>query len=149
MKTTAFAFFIIFAMALNVHAGFRLPSGVYQIEELDQATEKSKSRGVPITFLISDTETKCGLCISASEEIIRELRARTVIVYTTNNSHLPGAVQSLIKGVDLGKYVPYAMIVNNELDRLIGVVRYDDIRSDGRKTFRELKRKIFEDKSPG
>lgn len=147
MKTAAFAFFFLVAAGLNLQAGFRLPSGVFTMEELDEATAKSKSRGVPITFLISDTETKCGLCISASEEIIDELRARSVIVYTTNNSHLPGSVQSLIRGVDLGKYIPYAMVVNTGMDKLIGVIRYDDIRNDGRKAFRDLKKKITEAKS--
>jgi len=82
MKPAAFSLLLLFAAALNAHAGFRLPSGGYAMDELDQATERSKSRGVPITFLISDTETQCGLCVSAREEIIR-----MVIILFAHKNH--------------------------------------------------------------
>ena len=148
MKTTRIVWAVFALFLANAEAGFRLPPTVYEVSEIETAIEKSKARNVPITFLVSDKDTTCGLCVRASEQIIDEMRISTVVVYLRSQNELPAGAKSAIQGVDRGQYIPYAFVFNNDLDKLIGVLRYEEIKADSRQAFREIKKSIRESKKP-
>lgn len=142
MKTLLLTALLSIIVTATCQAAFRLPSGVYEIGKVDEAIEKSRSRGLPITFMISNTDTECGLTTAASEEILKELRTVTVIVYCQRTADLPETARQTVQGVDRGKHIPYAFVMTPEMDHIMGTIKYEDVRNNSRKTFQEIKKSI-------
>ncbi len=137
---------ICFFLFVGLVIASDLPKGVYDIDDLDKALEKSREKGnAPMLFLVTEMNSTCGSCRRVSNLIIEEMSKRTVIVYAgPNEEKLPGSVRKAAQGEDRGKYIPYAFVVNDEMNQLLGILRYEEISSDGDKIFRTIKRKIRE-----
>lgn len=142
------AFAVVFAVLLltipEALAGFRLAPGVFEAAELDEALERARRDGKPLAFFQSDVATKCGLCVNASQEMMRNLRSRTIMVYFESWNDIPPVVRELARAADLGKYIPRVVMTDPGLQTLVGVVTYESVKNDSQRAFREARRAISE-----
>ncbi|MBN1141319.1 MAG: hypothetical protein JXB25_05935 [Deltaproteobacteria bacterium] len=108
--------------------GFRIPDDAYRMHELEGALKEAKKDGWALTFLITMEETTCPLAEKASLIAIRVLEKKTIIVYfnpdNDNFSMLPETVGKAALSGELGTYIPQAVIVNSDCDRIIDRVPY-------------------------
>lgn len=140
MKLPALLLAILALPALAV-AGFKVPSKVYELSDLEKAKAEAQKQKKPIAILYSNKDSTCPLCSNASEEILRELGNKTVMIYTNSWAALPPSAQSALRE---GKYIPKVAVLDSSLDRPLGMVTYEAIKEDPRKAFREVKKAIAE-----
>ena len=137
-KTILFALLALPAVAL---AGFKVPSKVYELSDLEKAKAEAAAKGKPISVLYSDKDSTCGLCSAASETMIKELGTKTVMVYTSSINSLP---QPVIKALSPGKYIPKIAVFDAKLESSLGLVTYEAVSDDPRKAFRDVEKAIRE-----
>lgn len=132
---------IVLALPTLGFASFRLPSKVYEVADLEKAKAEADKSKKPIAILLSDKDTTCGLCSAASEQIIKELGGKTVMVYARTSADLPDAAKSALSG---GKYIPKVAVLDATLSTSLGSVTYEAIKADPRKAFRAVEKAISE-----
>jgi len=132
------------AAALTARADFNMPPKSFTAAQAAQAVEAAQAEGKPIAFLISDTETTCPLCADASKEIIKRLRSDTVMVYARSQAGLPEAARKLVRGQDTGQFIPYVIVTDAAMTTLMGIVRYEEIKENATRAFRDLDKAIKE-----
>ena len=81
MRILSIALFSILLAASTVIAGFTLKSGVYRMNELDEAKSDALSGRKAVAFLYSDENTFCTQCMSASLQAMETLAGSCVVVY--------------------------------------------------------------------
>jgi len=140
MKIVWLVFVVNFSCVLN--AGIRIPSTVFEICELEEAREKAKKFGKPISFLYTDADSDCGLCNSAANTILRELKTTTVMVYMRDKRECPRKVAKAL--TQRGKYIPKVVVFDPDLTQELGLVTYEEIDEDARNAFRSVKKAISE-----
>ncbi len=140
---------ICFFLFVGLVIASDLPKGVYDIDDLDKALEKSREKGkAPIMFLVTVMNSNCGSCRNVTNLMIQEMVKRTVIVYAgPNEEKLPESVRKAVEGENRGKYIPYAFVMNDEMNQLLGILRFQEVDDDADKAFRVIKRKIREAKA--
>lgn len=143
MKRIVIFGLICAAFAITARAGFNLPPKSFKIEEWVKALEMANKEGKPLAFLVSDTETDSQKITEASRDIIRRLRADTVLVYSDSYSKLPEDVRKLAQGVKLGS-IPYVIVTDGNITKVVGVVLYEDIDRNTARAFRDLEEAIKE-----
>ncbi|MDZ4403799.1 hypothetical protein [Prosthecobacter sp.] len=120
-------------------AGFKLPSKIFEVGDLEKAQVEAAAKGKPIAFLFSNKDSTCPLCSDASSTMIRELGSKTVMVYVRNVTGLP---QSVIKALTPGQYIPKIAVLDDRLETTLGTVTYEAVKSDSRAAFREVEKAI-------
>ncbi|MCH2174584.1 MAG: hypothetical protein MK193_02525 [Lentisphaeria bacterium] len=125
----------------SIAGGIRLPSSSFNMDELDDAMKKAKQKKYPIFFLYTDKDSSCPLCNNAGKAAIKALRTSTVMVYVTGKdySKLPEAMQA---GFKKGKYIPKIGVMDVEAQNVLGVVLYEEIKTNGKDAFDDLKKDI-------
>ena len=131
-------------LTINVFAEFKLPKKSFTIEQIEAAKEKAKETGKPISFLLSDKNSKCPLCSDASRLIIKSLQRHTIIVYFKDYSDsVPENVKSALQS-SKDRYIPKVVVYDSELKEQLGMVTYTEIKNKNKKAFRKLLKKIKE-----
>ena len=110
-------------------ASFTLPSLVYRMDQLGEAMEAAKEKEVPIAFVYTDESTDCGLCKSASLDIVEALKDRTVMIYVNSGDEqdwgkTPNLVRRAINSPQAGRYIPVAVLVDPDVRQVYGIVPY-------------------------
>ncbi len=131
-------------LTATAQAGFNMPPKSFTAGQAAEAAEAARAAGKPMAFLISDTETTCPLCADASKEIIKRLRSDAVMVYATGISALPEGVQRLVRGQDTGRFIPYVIVTDAAASTLMGIVRYEEIKENATRAFRDLDKAVKE-----
>ena len=131
---------IVLIVTSSVFAGFKLPRRSYTIDQLEEAKEKSETTGKPIAFLYSNKNTTCPLAEDASTAMIKALKLRTIIVYLEDWNAAPENVKQALK--KRGKYIPRIVVFNSKVDEELGLVTYTEVKTKGRKAFKDLLKKI-------
>jgi len=145
MKRVVMGILFLVVAASIAHAGFRVPPGVYRIGSLKDAKTRAKKTKRPITFVYTDVETTCPLCVDASLDAMKSLKLRTVVVYahaSNDRDSLPGIVQDALKSSESGRYIPKTVIVDADIKRVIAVIPYAREKRDRSKLFRAAMRKF-------
>jgi hypothetical protein len=132
---------LVLSIPMVALAGFKLPSKVFEVEELEKAQVEAAAKGKPIAFLFSNKDTTCPLCSDASATMIRELGSKTVMVYVRNVSGLP---ESVVKALTPGQYIPKIAVLDDKLESSLGTVTYEAVKSDSRAAFRDIEKAIRE-----
>lgn len=120
-------------------AGFKVPSKVYQIAELEKAKAEAIEKGKPLAILYSDAESTCPLCSDASTTMMKELGSKTVMVYIKTRDGLPRLV---IDTLTPGKYIPKIAVFDSKLEKPLGMVTYEAVKEDSRSAFRNVEKAI-------
>ncbi len=136
---TKLALVVLLATSTLALAGFKLPSKIFEGSEIDKAKAEAEAKKKPIAILYSDKDSTCPLCNAASETIIRELGAKTVMIYVNNQAALP---PSAIAALAAGKFIPKVAVMDAKLETPLGTVTYESIKEDPRKAFREVEKAI-------
>jgi hypothetical protein len=144
VKRGCLAALFLLAGICIARAGFELPSYVYPSSQLKEAKKKARSEGKPLTFLLTDQNTRCGLATSASLDIIRELSDHSVIVYVDSKGWqgIPGVVRSAFRSSEAGRYIPKTVVTNAAGTKVIAIVPYVRSRGDRVDLLSEARRKI-------
>ncbi len=129
----------LFVTSTLAFAGFKLPGKIFEIGEIDKAKAEAEAKKKPIAILYSDKDSTCPLCSSASEEIIRELGQKTVMIYIREQSGLPAPA---IEALRAGRFIPKVAVMDAKLESALGTVTYESIKADPRKAFREVEKAI-------
>lgn len=132
---------VLLAVPALAISGFKVPSKIYQVSELEKAKIEAAAKGKPISFLYSDKDSTCPLCSSASEVMIKELSNKTVMVYARTTSDLPPQV---IKALEPGRFIPKVAILDPTLETSLGTVTYESVSEDPDKAFRAVEKAIRE-----
>ncbi len=129
----------------SVWAQFKMPSRVFELTELDEATAKAQERGQPIAFLLTDCESDCGITENVSGKMIDAFKSKAVIVYVPRGTKekLPEAVSESFRQ---GKYIPKLSVFSNDLKTHYGTVIYEDYKSEREDAFDPLLDKLREAK---
>lgn len=107
--------------------GFQVPNSVYGVKDLEQAKADAQESGKAITFLYSDTDTTCGLCSSASMDVIRSLKAKSVVIYVNANNegkYAPKLVQDAVRKPEAGQYIPMTIVTDADITTVVAIVPY-------------------------
>jgi hypothetical protein len=120
----------------TVQAGFKMPSAVFELSELEAAQKKAREKRKPIAVIFTDHTSSCGLCSSASKTIIDELDSKTIMVYLP--SKLKKHPDFAKKAFKRGKYIPKVAVFDVELTKILGEVVYEDIKKDGDDAFDDV-----------
>ena len=118
---------VVLSLALDAAAAFKLPKSVYRVNNLEDASTEAESKGKAITFIYTDENSTCGLCDSASLNLIEQLDKKTVVVYadcSKDLSLLPSAVQKALSQPAAGRYIPKTVIVDAGMTNVLAVVPY-------------------------
>ncbi len=123
-------------------AGFKLPSAMFELAELETAQAEAREKRKPIAVVYTDHTTTCGLCTSASKTIIDELDSRCIMVYMPSSlKQWPDFVKKA-KAFKRGKYIPKVAVFDVELKTMLGEVVYEDIKKDGDDAFDDVLKTI-------
>lgn len=147
MKRIVATMMISAAVVITARAGFNLPPKSFKIDDWVKAMEMASKEGKPLAFFVSDTETQSQKITEASKDIIRRLRSDTIIIYADNYSKLPEDVRKLAQGKKLGS-IPYVIVTDVNLTKLLGVVLYEEIERNTARAFRDLENAIKEYRKP-
>ena len=123
------SFVFVGTLAAPGVASFTIPGIVYRIDQLSEAKEVARDKGIPIVFIYSDESTDCGLATAASIDLFQGLKDYTVMVYVSSEDDhdwekTPNLVRRAINSPQAGKYIPKAVIVDASVKRLYGIVPY-------------------------
>jgi hypothetical protein len=108
-------------------AALSLPRHVFQLDDIDVASEEANAWGQPIAFVYTDLDCGCSLAESASYDAFRELRSDMTIVYACSKnewSALPDIVKKALNARDSGQYIPKTVIVDAKITRVLAIVPY-------------------------
>jgi hypothetical protein len=115
------------------------PRDTFHVDFLAAAQDKARSQKKPIAIILTDKDTTCGLCLRATGLMADSLRSRAVLVYARNSESLPKAVASEFSA--RGKYIPKVVLFDAELEEFYGLVTYEEVKAEGDRPLRALKRK--------
>ncbi|MBE0598269.1 MAG: hypothetical protein IH614_13460 [Desulfuromonadales bacterium] len=138
---TLAALLFTFSSAL---AGFDIPSGVYRIGQLDEALDHAEMYGRPITFVYANKRTDCGLAAAAARDLFKQLGERTVLIYLESGEdwgEVPALVKKALKSEAAGRFIPRAVIVDQNLSEVIQIIPYAKQEERGR-LLRQAKKKL-------
>ena len=126
MRSLTIAFFLMLLVASIAMAGFTLKSGVYRMDQLDDAKAEALSSGKPVAFLYSDKNTTCPLCAGASKNAMETLASSCVIVYAEKAdwAKMPKPVRTAINAPEAGKYIPTVVVMSPNVKEVIVIVPY-------------------------
>ncbi len=107
-------------------AGFSLPPEVYRVGSLKNVQEKARSTNMPIVFVYSDENSKCGLAKEATLDVIRELKGNAFIVYVSRNDSagIPGNVIKAMNSPAAGRFIPKSVAVNPKTGKVEMIIPY-------------------------
>jgi hypothetical protein len=110
-------------------ASFTLPSNVYRADELQTAVNNANDKGIPIVFLYSDENTTCGLCTSASQDVMDEFKDSAIIIYYSSKNDndwdkMPSIIKRAIVSTQAGKYIPKTIITDSVAKNVRVIVPY-------------------------
>ncbi|OPY05682.1 MAG: hypothetical protein A4E61_00216 [Syntrophorhabdus sp. PtaB.Bin184] len=122
-------------------AGFSLPPEVYRIGSLKDAQGKAVSMNVPVVFVYSDENTRCGLARTATLDVMEELKGRTVVVYVSRNDsdRIPQYVIKAMNSPAAGKFIPKTVAVNPKTGRVEMIIPYISDRNKRIEEIRKIK----------
>jgi hypothetical protein len=122
-----FASFCLTSMGLGA---FDVPTGVYRIDQMEQATKDAASHNKQIVFLYSDEKTTCPLCARASTAIMDKFKLNSVIVYFDKGGwqKVPQIVREAINSPASGKYIPKTIVVNASMTEVVSIIPYETVR---------------------
>jgi hypothetical protein len=125
-------------------AGFDIPQGVYRLGQLDEAREHAQMYDRPITFIYSDKSTSCGLAAAATREMFRQLGEHTTVVYVDTGKDwgdIPAQVKKALNSPEAGKFIPKAVIIDQNLSEIILIIPYAE-KEERPRLFRQAKEKL-------
>jgi len=128
---------ILLLTGMSAMAEIRFPSSSFTIQELAEAQKSAEAKGRPIAFVYTDKNTTCGLCAAATELIIDNLRMSAVLVYLSNKTDAPPQVAEGLE--ERGKFLPKVVVFDAALQKNLGLVTYEEIKTDGERPLRDLK----------
>lgn len=114
------------AWPLVSEAGFALAKGVYRFDDFAVAQAKAQAENKPLTFLISDESTSCGLCTHASKLAMEEFRKKTVMVYVPPGSlnALPLKAKMALLSERAGRYIPITIITDPAVEEVLAIIPF-------------------------
>jgi hypothetical protein len=122
-------------------AGFSLPPEVYRIGSLKEAEARATSTNVPIVFVYSDENTRCGLARTATLDVMGELKGSALVVYVSKNDSA-GIPQNVIKAMNspaAGKFIPKTVAVNPKTGKVEMIIPYISDRNKRIEEIRKIK----------
>ncbi len=134
---------LVFGLLLSspAQAGFKISGSVFRMDDLESAQSKASARGKPMSFILSDESTTCGLASASSLAMINSFRSRTIMVYVNSKNsderqEIPRLVKEAFASAESGKYIPKTVIVDPQMEKVISVVPY----ARGREQDKHLRR---------
>jgi hypothetical protein len=129
-------------------AGFNLPGSIHEAGELSKAADEARAKNKPVAIMVTDKNTTCGICASASLTAVKELKSKTEMVYVKSGetSSLPDPVKVGLNSAT-GKYLPQIVIVDSSLTNVIAAFGYNDPASF-KKSITEAEKKMRAAKTP-
>ncbi len=126
MRSLIIAFLSTLLTASVVMAGFSLKSGVYRMDQLDEAKAEAHSTGKAVAFLYSNEKTTCPLCAGSSQYAMEQLMDSCVVIYAARDdwAKLPKPVRAAISAPAAGKLIPKIVVMNPDLKEVIVTVPY-------------------------
>ena len=134
----------ILALSSAAFADFEVPKSIHSASELDQALAEARAKKKPVTIILSDKATTCGLCSSASTQIIKEFKPKSVMLYVESGevSKLPEAARTALHAADSGTFIPKTVVMNSDLTAAIAYVPYAREGAVFQKSIRDAERKM-------
>ncbi|MDP8236404.1 MAG: hypothetical protein P9M08_08470 [Candidatus Erginobacter occultus] len=140
MKKLVPVFPLLLMVAFAARAEFRLPAGVYRMDELGDARNRAARMRKPIAFLLSDESSSCPVTNKVSLEAIKKFRLRTVVVYAHSKNDwnsLPETVRRAFRTSEAGRYIPKLVIIDPDFKDVLAIVPCVSDDRDRAKLFRE------------
>lgn len=136
----------ILLLASTALADFDLPKNVYRMDQLEAAKAEAVSKNKAITFVYTQKETTCPLCVNSSLGVMKGLASKSIVFYAdtkTDWEKFPTLVQEALRKPEMGKYIPKTVIVNAGITNVIAIVPYA-LGVEQKKLLKEANRAIVE-----
>ncbi len=104
-----------------------LPEYVYHVKYYKAAQDEAIKTKKPITFIFTDPHTTCRLTKGATLDVVRELKAYSVIVYVKPQRDWkisPDAFKLAVTSEAAGRYLPQTVVFDNALKNVLAIVPY-------------------------
>ena len=113
--------------ASSAPAAFSIPSDVYGIDQLQQATQIAIANNKQIVFLYSNKDSTCPLASKASINIMQRFKNSAIIVYICkqDKAKIPRIVRDALKSPEAGKYIPKTVVVDSGIKQVAGIIPYE------------------------
>lgn len=104
----------------------KFPNSVHELADLSKATEQAKASNKPLAFIVTNKATSCGICISATQTAMRELKSKTELVYVkSGSSAMPESVKTGMRQAS-GKYMPTVVVTDAAASKVIASFGYNN-----------------------
>jgi Na+-translocating ferredoxin:NAD+ oxidoreductase RnfG subunit len=140
MKKLMLVIPLLLLVAFAAVAEFKLPAGVYRMDELGDARNRAARMKKPIAFLLSDESSSCPVTDKISLEAVKKFRLRTVVVYAHSKNDwngLPETVRTAFRTSEAGKYIPKIVIIDPDFQDVLAIIPCVPDDRDRAKLFRE------------
>lgn len=116
----------IFTFSSIVSAAFSIPGYVYNVGQLSNALSVAENSNKPITFVLSDKNTDCGLATAASKDLFQGLHNYSIVVYAEHKDweHLPDIVKFGLNSAESGKFIPKTVVVDSGCKNILCILPY-------------------------
>jgi len=120
-------------------AGFSLPLEVYRIGSLKDVQARAASTNIPIVFVYSDENTRCGLARTATLDVMGELKGSAFVIYVSksDSDRIPQYVITAMNSPAAGKFIPKTVAVNPKTGKVEMIIPYI---SDRNKRIEEIRK---------
>ncbi|MDX2079396.1 MAG: hypothetical protein SFU53_01295 [Terrimicrobiaceae bacterium] len=116
------------------------PRGTFHSDFIAAAQAEARAENKPIAIIYTNKDTTCGLCVNATKSMTDALRSSAILVYVRDANVLPRSVAKELSS--RGEYIPKVAVFDAELGKFFGMVTYEEVKADGDRPLRALKRQI-------
>lgn len=146
MRTIVISTALLFALSLSATAS-ALPRSVFSLTDIEQARAQAAKNKQPLVFVITDLDSNCGLCVSATADIFKSFRSVGTLVHIKNKgleiSNAPEAVRKMYQDPAVGRTIPITLVTTADASKAIKILSYDAVKGgNASKEARNLRREL-------
>jgi hypothetical protein len=117
MRSIAFA---LAGFVVVSHAGISIPKNVLRSDQMKAARADAEKEKKGSSFVLTDPDISCGLCIAASDEAFDTLRSHSVVVFlgVKDNNRWAGVSPMVLTGFSepkMGRRIPRAVVTSSDM----------------------------------
>lgn len=113
-------------------AGFSIPRGVFEVEQLSDAMREAQEKGKAVALLLSDPDTTCPLSANASTNAMDEISRHSVVVLLRSGSQwkreLPPPLVRALNSEVTGRIIPRLAVASPNLGSVWATMRYENLK---------------------
>ncbi|GEM_PF-4178722 len=135
---------LILCPSLSV-AGFRLPMGVYELDEIEEALSEANEKKEALAFVLSEQKGTCPLCDNSTLDAFKRLKKHSTLVFLELrqkgwDKEVSPVVLSAFSNKSMGNIIPKVVITSPDMTEVWGTITYADMQES--RTYRDMEKQV-------